>query len=152
VNITQLKNSVKVIRKHKKRVGRGDRSGHGGTSGKGHKGQLARSGHQRRPYFEGGQMPLIRRLPKRGFTNARFRSTIAIVNLRDLNRFDEGTEVTPELLSKKGLVKGSYDKIKILGKGDLTRKLIIHAHAFSEGVVEKAKKTNSSCQLIKSAN
>lgn len=150
MNITSLKKSVKVVRKYRKVVGRGDGSGHGGTSCRGHRGQKARSGFSRRPYFEGGQMPLIRRLPKRGFSNVRFQDKIAIVNLRDLNRFNDGTEVTPEILTEQGLVKGHYDKIKILGKGELTRKLTIRAHSFSKNVLEKVAQLGGTCQTIQS--
>lgn len=149
MNIIELKKSVRVNRKKRKMRGRGDSSGHGGTSGRGHKGQKSRSGYSRRPYFEGGQMPLIRRLPQRGFSNAPFAEEVAIVNLKDLNRFENGTEVTPKVLQDAGLIKGVYDKVKILGKGELTKKITIQAHSFSKGVLEKVQKAGGSCQIIK---
>src|SRR3984957_2080790 len=104
-----------------KRLGCGESSGHGKTSGKGHKGQKARSGGSIRLGFEGGQMPLIRRLPKRGFNNAAFKTTYALVNLGDLEQFEEGAHVTEQLLREKGLVNGKFDGVKILGRGELTK-------------------------------
>ena len=101
----------------KKRVGRGTSSGLGKTSGKGHKGQNARSGGGVRPGFEGGQLPLFRRLPKRGFSNARFKTKYAVINLSDLNRFEDGAVITPELLKEMGLIKNGLDGIKVLGNG-----------------------------------
>ncbi|MBV8532513.1 MAG: 50S ribosomal protein L15 [Verrucomicrobia bacterium] len=128
--------------KHRvKRLGCGESSGHGKTSGKGHKGQKARSGGSIRIGFEGGQMPLIRRLPKRGFNNAAFRTSLAIVNIGDLEQFEDGTHVTEQLLRQKGLVNGSFDGLKILGRGELTRKLTVEADKFSETArqgIEKA--------------
>ena len=115
----------------RKRVGRGTGSGLGKTSGKGHKGQNARSGGGVRPGFEGGQLPLFRRLPKRGFSNARFKVRYATINLSDLNRFEDGAVVTPELLKEMGLVKNQLDGIKVLGNGTLERKLTVRAHKFS---------------------
>ncbi len=115
----------------KKRVGRGIGSGLGKTSGKGHKGQNARSGGGVRPGFEGGQLPLFRRLPKRGFSNARFKTRYATINLSDLNRFEDGAVVTPELLKEMGLVKKQLDGIKVLGNGKLEKKLTVKAHQFS---------------------
>ena len=113
--------------KERKRVGRGTGSGLGKTSGKGHKGQNARSGGGVRVGFEGGQLPLFRRLPKRGFSNAKFKIRYAVINLSDLERFAEGTEVTPELLKEMGVVKNSLDGIKVLGNGKLTKKLTVKA-------------------------
>src|ERR1017187_6982409 len=107
-----------------KRLGCGESSGHGKTSGKGHKGQKARSGGSIRLGFEGGQMPLIRRLPKRGFNNAAFKTRFAIVNLVDLNAFDDGTTVDEQTLLDKKLIRGPYDSVKILGVGEMTKKLI----------------------------
>ena len=115
----------------KKRVGRGIGSGLGKTSGKGHKGQNARSGGGVRPGFEGGQLPLFRRLPKRGFTNAKFKTEYAVINLSDLNRFEDGAVVTPELLSEMGLLKNQLDGVKVLGNGTLEKKLTVKAHKFS---------------------
>ena len=127
------------IKKHKrrKRVGRGRGSGHGKTCGRGHKGQASRAGYSLRPTFEGGQMPLARRIPKRGFNN-RWAQTVAIVNLGDLQqRFDDGEEVTPETLKQKNLAKGRYDVLKVLANGELTKRLKISAHRFSRQAVEK---------------
>jgi len=119
--------------KHRvKRLGCGESSGHGKTSGKGHKGQKARSGGSIRPGFEGGQMPLIRRLPKRGFNNAAFKASYALVNLGDLEQFEEGSHVTEQVLREKGLVNGKYDGLKILGRGELTKKLTVEADKFSK--------------------
>jgi len=122
-------------RKERKRVGRGIGSGHGKTSTKGHKGQNARSGGGVRLGFEGGQTPLFRRLPKRGFTNIH-RKEFAAVNLEKLNRFEEGTEVTPELLIETGVVKSEKAGIKILGKGNVEKKLVVKAHKFSAAAKE----------------
>jgi large subunit ribosomal protein L15 len=128
--------------KHRvKRLGCGESSGHGKTSGKGHKGQKARSGGSIRLGFEGGQMPLIRRLPKRGFNNAAFKTSYALVNLGQLEQFEEGAHVTEQLLREKGLVNGSFDGLKILGRGALTKKLTVEANKFSESArhgIEKA--------------
>ena len=115
----------------RKRVGRGPGSGLGKTSGKGHKGQNARSGGGVRPGFEGGQLPLFRRLPKRGFSNARFKTTYAVINLSDLNLFEDGAVVTPELLKEMGLLKNQLDGVKVLGNGTLEKKLTVKAHKFS---------------------
>src|SRR5438094_6886540 len=106
-----------------KRLGCGESSGHGKTSGKGHKGQKARSGGSIRLGFEGGQMPLIRRLPKRGFNNARFKTRYAIVNLSDLERFESGATIDESALLDANLIRGKYDGVKILGTGELTKKL-----------------------------
>lgn len=120
-----------------KRVGRGIGSGTGKTSGRGHKGQKARSGGGVRPGFEGGQMPLARRLPKRGFTNI-FKKDYAIVNISSLDKlFEDGTTVTPELLIEKGLIKKTKDGVKILGTGEINKKLIVKANKFSQTAVEK---------------
>ena len=124
----------------KKRVGRGAGSGLGKTSGRGHKGQNARSGGGVRPGFEGGQTPLFRRIPKRGFSNARFATTYAIVNLKDLNIFEDGTDVNPALLKESGLVKNERDGIKILGNGKLEKKLNVTAHKFSKAAVTAIEK------------
>src|SRR6476659_3549296 len=114
--------------KHRtKRLGCGESSGHGKTSGKGHKGQKARSGGSIRLGFEGGQMPLIRRIPKRGFNNKNFKTVYAVVNLADLNRFDACTEIGEQQLREAGLIRGDFDGIKILGTGELTKKLTISA-------------------------
>ncbi len=123
----------------KKRVGRGMGSGWGKTSGKGHKGQKARSGSGIHPWSEGGQMPLQRRLPKRGFTNI-FKKEYEIINVDRLEeKFDAGAEITLELLKEANLVKGRKKLVKILGQGELTKQFHIHAHAFSKSAVEKIK-------------
>ena len=127
---------AKGARKTKKRLGRGMSSGLGKTSGRGHKGQNSRSGGGVRCGFEGGQMPLIRRLPKRGFHN-RFRKEYAIINISELDRFNEGEEVTPQTLKKQGIIKNLRDGVKILGDGELKKKLTVSAHKFSKAAVEK---------------
>lgn len=134
--------------KHKqKRVGRGDGSGHGKTSGRGHKGQGARSGGGTRPGFEGGQMPLQRRLPKRGFHNP-FRVRIATVNLVQLETFPSGTEVTPALLAEKRLLRGKNSRVKILGDGALTKPLTIKAHGFSAAAKVKIEACGGKVELL----
>lgn len=134
-------------RKNRKRVGRGIGSGHGKTSGRGHKGQNARSGGGVRPGFEGGQNPIYRRLPKRGFHNPN-RKEYAIVNLSTLNRFQEGTEVTPALLKDAGVVKNFKDGLKILGDGELTVKLHVKAHKFSKSAQEKITAVGGTAEVI----
>src|SRR4029434_9711346 len=118
-------------RHRRKRLGKGDSSGHGKTSGRGGKGQTARSGSSIRIGFEGGQMPLIRRIPKRGFNNARHTKAFLPVNLADLNQFDESTRADIEVLRARGLANGRADGIKVLGGGELKKKLTVSAHAFS---------------------
>lgn len=132
----------------RKRVGRGPGSGLGKTSGKGHKGQNARSGGGVRVGFEGGQLPLFRRLSKRGFNNYEFRTVYATVNVSDLNRFEDGTTVTPELLIETGLVKKELDGIKVLGNGELTKKLVVKANAFSETAKAKIEKNGGKAEVI----
>ncbi|WP_010279632.1 50S ribosomal protein L15 [Paenibacillus senegalensis] len=134
-------------RKVRKRVGRGIATGNGKTSGRGHKGQNSRSGGGVRPGFEGGQNPLYRRLPKRGFTNFT-RKEYAVVNLDRLNDFAEGTEVTPETLLSSGIVKNSLDGIKILGNGDLNVKLTVKANKFSKSAVEKIEAAGGKTEVI----
>lgn len=135
--------------KERKRLGRGHATGQGKTAGRGHKGQNARSGGGVRPGFEGGQMPLFQRLPKRGFTNI-FAKVYAEVNLVDLNRFEEGTEVTPELLFESGLVKKSKakDGIKVLGNGELEKKLTVKAHKFTKSAQEKIDSMGGKAEVI----
>ncbi len=135
--------------KKKKRIGRGHGSGWGKTSARGQKGQKARSGGGVRPGFEGGQMPLFQRLPKRGFTN-NFSKVYGEVNLTQLNRFEEGTEITPELLFETGLVKKSKakDGIKILGTGELDKKLIVKAQKFSKSAEEKINSLGGRAEVI----
>jgi large subunit ribosomal protein L15 len=134
-------------RKTRNRVGRGIGSGNGKTAGRGHKGQNARSGGGVRPGFEGGQNPLYRRLPKRGFTNPT-RKEFAVVNLDTLNRFEAGTTVTPELLLETGVVKNRLDGIKILGNGELTVKLTVQANKFSQSAVEKIEAAGGKTEVI----
>ncbi|MDQ0247631.1 50S ribosomal protein L15 [Priestia abyssalis] len=134
-------------RKERNRVGRGIGSGNGKTSGKGHKGQNARSGGGVRPGFEGGQTPLFRRLPKRGFTNIN-RKDFAIVNVDTLNRFEDGTEVTPELLIETGVVSNAKDGIKILGKGTLSKKLTVKANKFSSTAKEAIEAAGGKTEVI----
>ena len=132
----------------KVRLGRGRGSGLGKTAGKGHKGQNARSGGGVRPGFEGGQLPLYRRLSKRGFNNYNFRINYATVNVGDLERFAEGTEVTKELLIETGLVKKELDGIKILGNGDLTKKLTVKANKFSSSAKAKIENVGGTTEVI----
>jgi len=132
----------------KKRVGRGIGSGLGKTSGKGHKGQNARSGGGVRQGFEGGQLPLFRRLPKRGFSNAMFKVRYAVINLSDLNKFEDGAVITPELLSEMGLVKKQLDGIKVLGNGKLEKKLVVKAHKFSDVAKEQIEKLGGKAEVI----
>ena len=130
-----------------KRIGRGHGSGNGKTAGKGHKGQKARSGGGVRIGFEGGQMPLARRIPKRGFNNI-FATKYAIVNVSDLNRFKDDTVVDTELLVASGLVKKVYDGVKILGNGELTAKLTVKAAKFSQSAVEKIEKAGGKTEVM----
>lgn len=134
-------------RKERKRVGRGQSSGWGKTSGRGHKGQRARSGGGVRPGFEGGQNPLIRRLPKRGFTNPT-RVEYAEVNVDKLNRFEANTEVTPEMLLETGVISSLRDGIKILGNGELTVALTVKANKFSKSAVEKVEAAGGKTEVI----
>lgn len=132
----------------KKRVGRGESSGYGKTSGRGGKGQSARSGSSIRPTFEGGQMPLFRRIPKRGFNNARFATTYLVVNLDSLNRFVDGERVDAELLRKTGIATGySSDGVKILGSGKLSRKLTVVANAFSDAARKQIEALGGVCEV-----
>jgi len=135
--------------KARKRVGRGIGSGLGKTSGRGHKCQNARSGGGVRPGFEGGQLPLFRRLPKRGFTNI-FAKEYAIINIEDLNVFEDDTVVTPELLFEAGLVKKgkAVDGIKVLGNGEITKKLTVKAHKFSKSATEKIEAVGGKVEVI----
>ena len=132
--------------KKRKRVGRGGK--YSKTAGAGEKGQNARSGGGVRPGFEGGQLPLFRRLGKRGFNNARFRTVYATINVSDLNRFEEGTVVTPELLIETGLIKKALNGIKILGNGELTKKLTVKSNAFSKTAKEKVEGVGGKTEVI----
>lgn len=128
------------INKHKKpkRIGRGTGSGNGKTAGKGHKGHSSRQGFKQNPLGEGGQMPLIRRVPKRGFNNGAFRKDYATFNVDALNKFDDGATVDEAALRALGIVKGRHDDgVKVLGDGELTKRLTVHAHKFTEGAAQK---------------
>ena len=133
--------------KKSKRIGRGHGSGWGKTAGKGHKGQKARSGGSIRPGFEGGQMPLQRRIPKRGFNNI-FAKNIIAVNVAALEVFEDGAEVTAEALTEKGIVKKACDGIKILGNGSLTKKLTVKVNAFSESAKQKIEAAGGKAEVI----
>lgn len=136
--------------KHRrKRLGQGESSGHGKTSGRGGKGQTARSGSSIRPGFEGGQMPLIRRIPKRGFNNTRFARRYIPVNVGALNRFEDGSRVDEQALRSAGLVNGHADGIKILGSGTLTKRLTVCAHAFSKSARAQIEALGGTCELVK---
>ncbi len=133
--------------KKRKRIGRGPGSGHGKTSCRGHKGQGARSGSRTRRGFEGGQMPLQRRLPKRGFTNI-FRKEYDLVKLYQLERFAEGSVITPELLVSEGLIKKNHQSVKILGDGELSKGLTVQAHKFSASAQEKISASGGKIEVL----
>jgi large subunit ribosomal protein L15 len=135
-------------RKNKKRVGRGTGSGLGTTAGRGMNGQNSRSGGGVRPGFEGGQMPLFRRIPKRGFTNARFKKQWTILNISDLNVFDDQMEVTPETLLENGLINNLKYGIKILGDGELTKALNIKANKFTQSAIKKIEAAGGKAEVI----
>src|SRR4051794_28843083 len=139
----------KGARHAKKRVGRGPGSGHGKTAGRGEKGQKSRSGYSRMLGFEGGQMPLHRRLPKRGFTNI-FKKEFAIVNLRDLERIG-GDNFTPDSLKDRGLISKLGDGLKILGTGEITKAITVEAHVFSKSAAEKIQKAGGQVKVIGAA-
>ena len=132
----------------KKRLGNGRGSGLGKTSGRGQKGQKARSGGSINPVFEGGQLPLYRRIPKRGFSNAKFKTRYAVINLKDLNGFEDGAVVTPALLKDAGIIKNQLDGIKVLGNGKLEHKITIQASKFSTSAMEKIKEAGSKAEVI----
>lgn len=133
--------------KNRKRLGRGTATGQGKTAGRGQDGQNSRSGGGTRPGFEGGQMPLYRRLPKRGFTNP-FRKDWTIINIEDLNRFEEGTVVTPQLLKESGMIKKDKYGLKILGDGQLEKQLTIKAHKFSQSAIKKIEAAGGKAEVI----
>jgi large subunit ribosomal protein L15 len=135
--------------KHRrKRLGQGESSGRGKTAGRGGKGQTARSGSSIRIGFEGGQMPLIRRIPKRGFNNVRFGTRYIPVNLEDLNAFDDGATVNEASLRKVGLINGRGDGVKVLGTGEITKKLTVSAHAFSASAKTKIEAKGGKCEVV----
>lgn len=133
--------------KNPKRKGRGTASGQGKTAGRGSNGQNSRSGGGTRPGFEGGQMPLYRRIPKRGFTNI-FKKQWAVVNIEDLNIFENDTVITPELLIETGLIKKVLDGVKVLGDGNIEKKVTIQAHKFSKSAVEKIESAGGKAEVI----
>lgn len=135
-------------RKSPMRKGRGHGSGNGKTAGRGHKGQNARSGGGVRPGFEGGQMPLYRRVPKRGFNNKRFAKVFAEINVSELNLFDDGTIVTPELLVDTGLIKKVEDGVAILGNGELSKKLTVQAARFTKTASEKIEAAGGKVEVV----
>ena len=135
-------------RKVSKRVGRGPGSGMGKTSTRGQKGQKSRSGASIPVWFQGGQSPLYRRLPKRGFNNARFKTEYAVINLDDLNKFNDGDVITPELLKEKGIVKKQLAGIKVLAFGELTKKVTVKAHRFSSKAVTKIENAGGTVEVI----
>ena len=134
-------------RRNRKRVGRGTSSGYGKTAGRGQKGQLARTGGKTRLGFEGGQMPLFQRLPKRGFNNFN-RKEYAVVNLKDLNKFEDGTVVTPELLLENNVIKKVLSGVKVLSQGELEKKLTVKAHKFSKSAQEAIEKAGGTVEVI----
>jgi large subunit ribosomal protein L15 len=137
-------------KKPRKRIGRGPGSGTGKTAGRGHKGQKSRSGYSRRYGFEGGQMPLVRRIPKRGFTNI-FRIEVEIVNLRDLERvFADGDTVSAESLAEKGLIRHRDRLVKVLGDGELNKKLVVQANRFSKTAQARIEAAGGSCEVVSS--
>lgn len=147
MDLQTIKNS-KGSKQSAKRVGRGRGSKTGKTCGKGHKGQMARKGHKHKAGFEGGQMRLVRRIPKRGFTNP-VRKEFVPVNVGQLSRFEDGAEVTGDLLRQVGLAKGRANGIKILGQGELDRKLAVKVSAFSASARQKIEAAGGSCEVVK---
>jgi large subunit ribosomal protein L15 len=142
MDLSSLKKS-KGATQDRKRIGRGTASGQGGTAGRGHKGARSRSGGKTRAWFEGGQMPIQRRLPKFGFYN-HSKKVFQVVNLSDLDKFADVTDITPEALQTQGLIKKADMPVKILGNGEIKRKLSVHAHAFSKTAREKIEKAGGS--------
>lgn len=146
MKLHELKPNAGSVRK-KKRLGRGTATGQGKTAGRGMNGQGSRSGGGTRPGFEGGNMPLYRRLPKRGFTNI-FGTQYAELNVEDLNQFEDGAEITPEILKSEGILKKQLDGVKILGNGELEKKLTVKAHKFSKSAVEKIEAAGGKAEVI----
>ncbi len=148
MKINELK-PAEGSKKKPKRIGRGPGSGHGKTSTKGHKGQKARSGGAKGAGFEGGQMPLQRRLPKRGFSNAPFKKEYAVVNIDDLNKIaDEVDVITPDILLEKGIVKKLKDGLKILGNGDINKSIIVKTHAISKSARQKIESKGGKVEVL----
>jgi large subunit ribosomal protein L15 len=147
MNLNDVHRGIHKFKK-RKRVGRGTGSGHGKTCGRGHKGQGSRAGFSQHPTFEGGQMPLVRRIPKRGFNN-KWAALVAIVNVSDLEAgFADGDEVTLATLKEKSLAKGKFDVLKVLGNGELTKKLKVSAHRFSKSAQEKIEKAGGEVVVL----
>jgi large subunit ribosomal protein L15 len=147
MNLNDVNRGIKKF-KARRRIGRGIGSGHGKTSGRGHKGQGSRAGFSMKPTFEGGQMPLVRRTPKRGFNN-RWAKTVVSINVGQLNDlFESGEEVTAESIQARGRLKCRFDELKILGNGDLTKKLKIAAHRFSKTAEEKIQQSGSEMVVV----
>lgn len=146
MKLHELKPSQGSVKK-RKRLGRGTATGQGKTAGRGQDGQNSRSGGGTRPGFEGGQMPLYRRIPKRGFNNP-FRKEWTILNIEDLNAFEDGTEITPELLIQEGMVKKLNYGLKVLGDGELQKKLTVRAHKFSQSAIEKIEAAGGKAEVI----
>jgi len=145
--IDDIHRGIQRNKKHK-RIGRGPGSGHGKTSGRGHKGQGSRAGNSSLPIFQGGAMPLVRRIPKRGFHN-RGGAVVAVVNVGEIDQaFSAGEEVTLEALAKKNLAKGRFDLLKVLGDGELTKKLKVSAHSFSKTAAEKIEKAGGEAVVV----
>ncbi|MCK4993601.1 MAG: 50S ribosomal protein L15 [Candidatus Omnitrophica bacterium] len=142
--------SPKGARKSKKVVGRGSGSGHGKTSGRGHKGQLSRTGKGKRPGFEGGQMPLIRRIPKRGFIS-KFKKVYQLVNLASLNKCKDKTTVTPKVLKALGLINKLHVSVKILGQGKLEKSITVKAHKFSKTAIQAIEGLGGKVEILRPA-
>lgn len=140
----------KGANRRKKRLGYGTSSGHGGTSGRGHKGAKSRSGAKQKPGFEGGQMPLIRRIPKRGFSSPG-KKIFQIVNLENLTKLKTDKEINPQVLGERGLIKRKNLPVKILGTGEIKKALTVKAHAFSKSALEKITKSGGKAEVIKNA-
>jgi large subunit ribosomal protein L15 len=148
MNLTELKAKPRTRKRPMVRKGRGPGTGKGRTAGRGGKGASARSGFSHKWYFEGGQMPLVRRLPKVGFNNALFSKEIVVLNVRSLNDFDDGAKVGPEEFLKAGLINKLADGVKLLGDGDLEKKLTVRAHRFSKSAREKIEAKGGKCEVI----
>ena len=148
IKLNDLRN-MNGARRKRKRVGRGPGSGHGGTSTRGNKGAKSRSGYKHKFGFEGGQMPLHMRLPKRGFSNKKFKNRIAVVNIENLNKYRKGTVIDPDFMASEGLVKGIYDSIKILGDGEIKSAITVKIHFISKQAEKKIMDAGGKVEIIK---
>ncbi|MCF6228142.1 MAG: 50S ribosomal protein L15 [Planctomycetes bacterium] len=148
MNLTELNSKPNQRKKKMVRKGRGPGTGKGKTCGRGHNGQQSRTGYSQRFYFEGGQMPLVRRLPKIGFNNKIFRKKIMVLNVSTLNDFEDGSEVTPKDMLKAGLINRLADGVKLLGDGELDKKLTVKAHRFSKSARAKIEAKGGKCEVI----